>query len=141
MHLLEPPALSTPVTKATMVFATRFFTLALLTLPSFAAPAHLNHTKRAAKPYDGIHLVLLRDGVSLTEVVGSLSPPSRVTSQWDIINGFACYLSTKDLPTLMDHPGVVTIQKNRDITPEGVILTQYVAFAWLSPGRVNSRAM
>jgi len=114
-----------------MVFATRFFTLALLALPSFATPAYLNHTKRAGRPYDGIHIVLLRDGVSRTKVIGSLSPPSRVTDQWDIINGFACYLSTRDLLTLMDSSDVVTIQKDGDSKYEAAALpvTQYVAFA------------
>jgi len=108
-----------------MVFATRFFTLALLALPSFAASAYLNHTKRASQPYDGIHLVLLRDRVSRTGVIRSLSPLSNVTSQWDIINGFACYLTPHDLSVLMVNPNVVTIQKRRDITTAA---TQYIAF-------------
>jgi len=108
-----------------MVFATRFFTLALLALPSFAASAYLNHTKRAGQPYDGIHLVLLHDGVSLTKVVESLRPPSRVTYQWDIINGFACYLSLSDVLRLMEDPNVVTIEKRRMLTTAA---TEYIAF-------------
>jgi len=112
-----------------MVFATRFFTLALLALPSFAAPAYLNHTERAGQPYDETHLVLLQDDVSLTGVVGSLSPSSRVTSQWTVINGFACYLTPQDLLALTNHPGVATIQKGSVSTPMAEILTQYIAFA------------
>jgi len=131
MHPLEsPPQLAVaPATKATMVFATRFFTLALLAIPSFVASAYLNHTKRAGQPYDGIHLVLLRDGVSRTKVIESLSPPSRVTNQWDVINGFACYLSISDVSTLMNNPDVVTIQKDGVSTATAEPLTQYVAFA------------
>jgi len=123
-----------------MVFATSFFTLALLVLPSFAASTHRIRIKRATEPSDGKHLVLLRDDVPLAEVVKTLSSSSNVTSQWDIINGFAGYLIPKDLEALMAHPGVLNIHENGVVSAMDM-LTQYIAFSYPSPGRVDTRAM
>lgn len=131
-----------------MVFATSFFTLTLLALPSFAVPAHRIRIKRAKEPFDERHLVLLRDDVSRTEVVSSLSSLSNITNQWDVINGFAGHFIPKDLEALMTHPGVLNIHENGVVRPTAenatappvTYLVQYVAFAYLSPGHVDSRA-
>jgi hypothetical protein len=82
-----------------MVFSASFFTLALLALPAFAAPAPLIHVQRAEEPIDGSYIVLLRDDVpstSAAKIVNQLSS-SEVTDQWTIINGFAGNFTPEDL--------------------------------------------
>lgn len=111
-----------------MVVAASFFTLALLVLPAFAAPAPLVHVQRAEEPVDGSYIVLLRDdgpSISAAEIAKSLSTSSEVTSQWSIINGFAGKFTPEDLKVLKARPDVLSIQEN------GVVRTmvvQYVAY-------------
>jgi len=112
-----------------MALTTSFFTLALLVLPSFAVPTQHIHIKRAGNPFDGQHIVLLHDGVSVGDVLSSLSLVSKITTAWDIINGFAGNFEPGDLAALGTNPGVQAIYENETVGRTDEPLTQYVAFA------------
>jgi len=113
-----------------MIFPASFFTLALLSLPSFAAPSLLHHVQRAEEPIDGSYIVHLRENASPTEVVNSLSSSSNVTSQLGIINGFAARLTPWDLEALRTRSDILGICENGIVWPMAMpISIQYAAFA------------
>jgi len=111
-----------------MVFTTSFFTLALLGPP-------LVPVQRAEEHVNGSYIILLRDNVSLAEIVNS-----NVTNQWDIINGFGVRLAPRDLEAIRTCSDILSIQGNGAVRT-ALTATWYVTFVSSPLGRVVSYTM
>lgn len=94
--------------------------LALFIYAATTAPA-----TAASKRY----IVTLKDNASrathLSSITNRLSAASRVTHEWDIINGFAGAFAEEDLKVLRGDPRVQSIEEDGTVGTAALV-TQYV---------------
>jgi len=102
------------------MFYRKLATLALFVYAAIAVP-----TATAPKRY----IVTLKDGVSraahLSSITARFSAASKVTHQWDIINGFAGAFTEEDLKLLRNDPQVQSIEEDGLVHVDALV-TQYV---------------
>jgi len=98
------------------MFSNQLVALALCTLPVLAAPTSLLTVQRAREAIPGQYIVTFKDGVNrpsgVSDIVNKISSESKVTYQWDIINGFAATFTDADLELVRAHPDVAAIEQD-----------------------------
>ena len=101
------------------MFSKQFSAIALCVLPALAAPSPLVPAKRSENPILGSYIVTFKPGDDRLAVASSLtsrlSSQSKVTHEWDIIDGFAGKFTNDDLEFLSSHPNVVSIEENTSV--------------------------
>jgi len=105
-----------PVVQLQTVMFSRQFVVALCVLPALAAPSPLVSVKKSKNPILGHYIVTLKSDVDRLAGVLSLTSKvdsqSKVTHEWDIINGFAGTFTDTDLESLRSDPNVVSIEED-----------------------------
>lgn len=99
------------------MFPNRFLALASLFLPALAMPSPLLMISRATNPVPGRYIVTLKEGVPRSVHVSSIqsstqSTSSKVTHEFDIINGYAGEFSADDLNELRANPDIASIEED-----------------------------
>lgn len=122
------------------MFSKRFATLVIFILPTLAAPSPLISIKKTENSIPGRYIVTFKgdtDGFfGIPSITSKLSPHSKVTHEWDVINGFAGNFADADLELLKGHPNVVSIEE------DGYAHTQAIATQNDAPwslGRISSQ--
>lgn len=91
-------------------------TLVLCVLPVLAAPSPLVSVKKTKNPIPGRYIVTFKNDVGRFVGVSSISrkinPQSKITHEWDIVNGFAGTFADADLEVLRSNPDVVSIEED-----------------------------
>ena len=95
----------------------QFFTLFTLLLPVLAVPSPLLTVSKVANATPGKYIVTLKDGASRAAHLSSIqrkmaSTSSKITHEFDIINGYAGEFSTDDLNELRADPDVASIEED-----------------------------
>ena len=102
--------------------------LVFCVLPVLTAPSPFTPVKRAGNPVAGRYIVTLKNDVDRTTGVSSvtsrISSESKVTHEWDIINGFAGAFTDADLKVLRSNPNVASIEED-GIAHTQAVTTQY----------------
>ena len=108
------------------MFSTRFIALVLCVLPVFAAPSPLvpvtvTKTKDAIA---GSYIVTFKNDVvhsdGVSSITSGISSQSKITHEWNIINGFAGTFTDADLEVLRSNPNVKSIEENGRTHTNGV---------------------
>ena len=98
------------------MFSKQFFALVLCVLPVLAAPSPLVPVKQTKDAIPGRYIVTFKNDVArvagVSAVTSQISSQSKVTHQWDIINGFAGSFTAADLELLRANPNVATIEED-----------------------------
>jgi len=106
------------------MFSKQFVTLALCVLPVFAAPSPLIPVKKTKDAIAGRYIVTFKNDVGrfagVSSVTSKISSESKVTQEWNIINGFAGTFTDADLEVLRANPNVASIEE------DGLVHTQAV---------------
>jgi len=98
------------------MFSKQLVALVLCVLPVLAAPSPLVTVAKTKNPVPGRYIVTFKnnaahaDGVS--SVTSGISSQSKVTHQWDIINGFAGTFTDADLEVVRSNPNVASIEED-----------------------------
>ena len=107
------------------MFFKQLVAFVLCVLPVLAAPSPLITVQRAQNPIAGRYIVTFKSGVArsagVSSVTSRISSQSKVTQQWDIINGFAGTFTDDDLEVLRANPNVAAIEE------DGLVRTQAVS--------------
>lgn len=95
----------------------QFFTLFTLLLPAFAVPSPLLTVSKVANATPDRYIITLKDGVSRPAHLSSIqrkmtSTSSKVTHEFDIINGYAGEFSSDDLNELRADPDIVSVEED-----------------------------
>lgn len=95
----------------------RLLALASLFLPALAMPFPLVAISRAANPVPRRYIVTLKEGISRSAHVSSIqsniqSTSTKITHEFEIINGYAAELSTNDLNELRADLDVASIEED-----------------------------
>jgi hypothetical protein len=99
-----------------------FATLALLVIPTLAAPTVLKTVETAEKKVDGSYIVTLNAGVDkdshLAGLADQFGADASVTHNWNatFVNGFTAKLNSKALNYLRAHPEVSWTFQSRMVT-------------------------
>jgi len=107
------------------MFSKQFVALALCVLPVLAAPSPpLVTVKKANNPVAGRYIVTFKNGIDSSAGVSSItsrvSSQSKVTHEWDIVNGFAGSFTDGDLEVLRSNPNVASIEQDAIIHVQAV---------------------
>jgi len=106
------------------MFAKQFVTLVLCVLPVLAAPSPLVPVAKAGEPIAGRYIVTLKNNVARSVGVSSInkkiSSQSKITHEWDIINGFAGDFTDADLEVLRADSNVKAIEEEGIAHPQAV---------------------
>lgn len=99
------------------MFSKQFFALATLLLPAIAAPSPLITISKVANAVPGRFIITLKEGASRAAHVSSIqskiaSTPSKITHEFNIINGYAGEFSADDLNELRAHPDIASIEED-----------------------------
>ena len=90
--------------------------LALCVLPVLTAPSPLVSITKTKDAVPGSYIVTFKDDVvrstGVSSVTSRISSQSKITHQWDIINGFAGTFTDADLEVLRSNLDVESIQED-----------------------------
>ena len=120
----------------------RFLALASLFLPALAMPSPLVKISRAANPVPGRYIVTLKEGTSRSVHVNSIqsnnqSTSTKITHEFDIINGYAGEFSADDLNELRVNPDIASIEED-SVFHTCDTKTQFVHLVLYKKGLVDS---
>jgi len=98
------------------MFSDQFVALALCVLSVLAAPSPLVPVTKTKDAIAGRYIVTFKDNVAQSDGVSSvtsgISLQSKITHEWNIINGFAGAFTDADLEVLRSNPNVESIQED-----------------------------
>ena len=106
------------------MFSVQLVALVLYVLPVIAAPSPLITVAKAKNPVPGHYIVSFKrdvvhaDGVS--SVTSGISSQSKVTQQWDIINGFSGAFTDGDLEVLRSNPNIASIEEDAFVHTQAI---------------------
>lgn len=106
------------------MFSKQFVAVALCTLSALAVPSPLVPVKRANNGIPGRYIVTFKDGVgrfSGAFITSIISPQSKVTHEWDILNAFAGNLTDGDLELLRSNPNVASIEQDGYVYTQAIV--------------------
>lgn len=98
------------------MFSKQFAALALCVLPVLAAPSPLVTVKKTKEAIAGSYIVTFKndivhsDGVS--SITSGISPQSKITHEYSIVNGFAGIFTDADVEVLRADPNVGSIEQD-----------------------------
>ena len=112
------------------MFSKQFFAFSTLLLPVLAVPSPLLTVSKVANATPNKYIITLKEGISRAAHLGSIqseiaSTPSKITHEFDIINGYAGEFSTDNLNELRAHPDIASIEED-GISHTFDTKTQYV---------------
>jgi len=97
------------------MFSKQLITLVFCVLPIFAAPSPLITVKKVKNPIPGRYIVTFKNDVvrstGVSSVTSGISSQSKITHEWDIINGFAGTFTDADLEVLRSNPSIESIEE------------------------------
>ena len=106
------------------MFIEQFVTLALCVLPTLAAPSPLVPVTKTGNAVAGRYIITFKNGIArpagLSSVTSRISSRSKITHEWDVINGFAGTIADSDLDVLRSNPNVASIQEDGLAHTQGV---------------------
>jgi len=99
------------------MFSKQFFAFSTLLLPVLAAPSPVLTVSKAGNPVSDRYIVTLNGGVSLAAHINSIqssvvSTKSRITHEFNLINGYAGEFSVDDLNKLRANPDIAWIEED-----------------------------
>jgi len=106
------------------MFSKQLVALVLCVLPVLAAPSPLVTVAKAKNPVPGRYIVTFKNDVvhadGVSSVASGISSNSKVTQQWDIINGFAGSFTDGDLEVLRSNPNVASIEEDAFVRTQAI---------------------
>ena len=106
------------------MFSKRFVALVLCVLQVLAAPSPLVAVKKARKAIAGHYIVTFKNDVvpsaGISSVNSGISSQSKVTHEWDIINGFAGAFTDADLEVLRSNHNVASIEEDAFVYAQAI---------------------
>ena len=97
------------------MFSKQFVALVLCILPVLAAPSPLITVKKTKSAIPGRYIVTFKNDVvrsaGVSSITSGISSQSKITHEWDIINGFAGTFTDADLEVLRSNPNVESIEE------------------------------
>ena len=106
------------------MFSKQLVALVLCVLQVIAAPSPLVTVKKAKKAIAGHYIVTFKNDVIRSEGVSSvtsgISSQSKVTHEWDIVNGFAGIFTDADLEVLRSNPIVGSIEEDAFVYAQAI---------------------
>jgi cerevisin len=110
----------------------QFVALVLCVLPALAAPSPLVAVKKTKDAIPGRYILTFKNDVDhfagVPSITNRISSKSKVTHEWDIINGFAGTFTDADLKVLRSNPNIESIEQ------DGYVHTQNVITQWAHSG-------
>ena len=106
------------------MFSKHLVALILCVLPVLAAPSPLVTVAKTKNPVPGRYIVTFKNDVvradGVSSVTSAISSQSKVTKQWDIINGFAGAFTDADLEVVRSNPNVASIEEDAFIHVQAI---------------------
>ena len=106
------------------MFSKQLVLLVLCVLPVIAAPSPLVTVKKAKNAIAGHYIVTFRNDVirsdGVSSIINRISSQSKVTHEWDIINGFAGAFTDADLEVLRSSPNVASIEEDAFVHTQAI---------------------
>ena len=107
----------------------QFVALVLCVLQVLAAPSPLVAVKKAKNAIAGHYIVTFKNDIAhsagVSSVTSAISSQSKVTHEWDIINGFAGAFTDTDLEVLRSNTNVASIEEDAFVYTQATT-TQYM---------------
>jgi len=112
------------------MFSKHLFALTTLLLTVLAAPSPLLTVSKVANAVPGRYIITLKEGASRAAHISSVrnklaSTPSKITNEFNIINGYAGEFSADDLNELRADPDIAWIEED-GISHTSATKTQYI---------------
>jgi len=110
------------------MFSKQFVALVLCVLPVFAAPSPLVTVKKTKNATPGRYIVTFKNDVvrstGVSSITSKIGSQSKITHEWDIINGFAGTFTDADVEVLRSDPNIKSIEEGGRAHTQAVT-TQY----------------